>query len=47
MKWLVETLRFILALFLIIPVGAVVLMGYGGMLIMREILIFLGEWPDE
>ncbi len=42
-----EVLRFILALILFIPVGIVALMAYGGMLIMREILIFLGEWHDE
>lgn len=41
-----DAFRFLLALILFVPFGIVVLIGYGGMLVMREMLEFLGGWED-
>lgn len=41
-----EILRFILALILFIPFSIVVLIAYSGMLLIRELMIFMGEWQE-
>lgn len=46
MKTVKEILRFILALILFIPFASIVLLAYSGMFLIKEILIFLGEWEE-
>lgn len=46
MKTVKEILKFILALILFIPFSIVVLIAYSGMLLIREVLVFLGEWEE-
>lgn len=42
-----EILRFVLALILLVPTALIVLLAYGGMLLIREVLIFMGRWEEE
>lgn len=46
MKAIKEFLRFILALILFIPFATIVLLAYSGMFLIKEILIFMGEWEE-
>lgn len=46
MKTAKEILEFILALILLVPTALIVLLAYGGMLLIRELMIFMGEWQE-
>ncbi len=46
MKTAKEILEFIIALILLVPTAFVVLLAYGGMLMIRELLIIIGEWQE-
>lgn len=46
MKTAKEILEFIIALILLVPTALIVLLAYGGMLLIRELLIFIGEWQE-
>lgn len=46
MKTIKEILEFIIALILLVPTAFVVLLAYGGMLLIRELMIFIGEWQE-
>lgn len=46
MKTAKEILEFIIALILLVPTAFVVLLAYGGMLLIRELLIIIGEWQE-
>lgn len=47
MKTTKEILEFIIALILLVPTALIVLLAYGGMLLIREVLIFMGRWEEE
>lgn len=46
MKTAKEILEFIIALILLVPTAFVVLLAYSGMFLIRELLIFMGEWQE-
>ena len=46
MKTTKEILEFIIALILLVPTAFVVLLAYSGMLLIRELMIFIGEWQE-
>lgn len=46
MKTIKEILEFIIALILLVPTAFIVLLAYGGMLLIRELLIIMGEWKE-
>ena len=46
MKTTKEILEFIIALILLVPTAFVVLLAYSGMLLIRELMIFMGEWQE-
>lgn len=46
MKTAKEIMEFIAALILLVPTALIVLLAYGGMLLIRELLIFIGEWQE-
>lgn len=44
MKTIKEIMEFIIAMILLVPTAFVVLLAYSGMFLIRELLIFMGEW---
>lgn len=46
MKTVKEILEFIIALILLVPTALIVLLAYCGMLLIRELLIIMGEWKE-
>lgn len=46
MKTAKEIIEFIVALILLVPTALIVLLAYGGMLLIRELMIFMGEWQE-
>lgn len=46
MKTAKEIMGFIVALILLVPTALIVLMAYGGMLLIRELMIFMGYWEE-
>ena len=46
MKTAKEILEFIIAMILLVPTAFVVLLAYSGMFLIRELLIFMGEWQE-
>lgn len=46
MKTIKEIMEFIIAMILLVPTAFVVLLAYSGMFLIRELLIFMGEWQE-
>ena len=46
MKTVKEIIEFIVALILLVPTAFIVLLAYSGMLLIRELMIFMGEWQE-
>lgn len=46
MKTIKEILEFIITLILLVPTSLIVLLAYSGMLLIREMLIIMGEWKE-
>lgn len=46
MKTIKEILECIIALILLVPTAFVVLLAYSGMFLIRELMIFMGEWQE-
>lgn len=41
-----DIIKFIFALVLFVPFSIVVMIAYGGMLLIKEVLVFMGEWKE-
>lgn len=41
-----DIFKFIFALVLFIPFSILVLIAYGGMMLIKEVLVFMGEWEE-
>lgn len=46
MKTIKEIMESIIALILLVPTAFVVLLAYSGMFLIRELMIFMGEWQE-